>query len=104
VAPPAPEDGPMLARMARIGIVPGQPFDAAKLSPTARASLRDLPQQALAVVGAARSSLGAEVNGWTVTKGLGRYGTDYMKRALVAAFGWPANLEEDAVYPYTTGQ
>jgi hypothetical protein len=24
-----------------------------------------------------------------------------MKRALVAAFGWPTNLEQDAVYPYT---
>jgi hypothetical protein len=102
VAPPAPEDAPMLARMARIGIVPGQPFDAAKLGPPARDSLRDLPQRALAVIGAGRSRMGTEVNGWTVTKGLGRYGTDYMKRALVAAFGWPANLGEDAVYPYTT--
>ena len=24
-----------------------------------------------------------------------------MKRATIAAFGWPANLELDAVYPYT---
>ena len=24
-----------------------------------------------------------------------------MKRAVVAAFGWPANLQQDAVYPYT---
>jgi hypothetical protein len=24
-----------------------------------------------------------------------------MKRAVVAAFGWPANQEKDAVYPYT---
>jgi hypothetical protein len=102
VAPPAPEDRPILARMARIGIVPGQSFDAAKLSSGLRQSLHDLPQRALAVIGAGRSSLGTEVNGWTVTKGLGRYGTDYMKRAMVAAFGWPANLEEDAVYPYTT--
>ena len=39
--------------------------------------------------------------GWTYTKGLGVYGTDYMKRAVVAAFGWPANVERDAVYPYT---
>ena len=43
-----------------------------------------------------------------ITKGLGAYGTNYMKRAVVAAFGWPANLEKDAVYPYTevdsTGQ
>ena len=36
-----------------------------------------------------------------MTKGLGAYGTDYMKRAVVAAFGWPANLQQDAVYPYT---
>jgi hypothetical protein len=102
VAPPAPEDGPMLARMARIGIAPGRPFDAAKLNPAVREALRGLPQRALAVIGAGRSNLGNEVNGWTVTKGLGRYGTDYMKRGVVAAFGWPANLEEDAVYPNTT--
>ena len=48
-----------------------------------------------------KDSLGAMVNGWVVTKGLGVYGTDYMKRAVVAAFGWPANLPQDAVYPYT---
>ena len=34
------------------------------------------------------------VNGWVDPKGLGAYGTDYMKRAVVAAFGWPANLAE----------
>ena len=45
--------------------------------------------------------LGAIVNGWVVTKGLGTYGTDYMKRAVVAAYGWPANQQDDAVYPYT---
>lgn len=101
-APPAPDDAPMLGRLARIGIVPGHPFDATKLTAATRDALRDLPQRALAVIGASRSSLGSEVNGWTVTKGLGHYGTDYMKRAMVAAFGWPANLEEDAVYPYTT--
>jgi len=36
-----------------------------------------------------------------VTKGLGTYGTNYIKRAVVGAFGWPANQEKDAVYPYT---
>ena len=41
------------------------------------------------------------VNGWVMTKGLGDYGTNYMKRAVVAAFGWPANRQDDAVYPYT---
>ena len=34
-------------------------------------------------------------------RGRGTYGTNYLKRAVVAAFGWPANLPRDAVYPYT---
>jgi hypothetical protein len=100
-APPAPEDAPMLARMAKIGLAPGRPFDPARLDPAARESLKDLPQRALASIVANRSSMGQVVNGWIVSKGLGEYGTDYMKRAVVAAFGWPANLEKDAVYPFT---
>jgi len=36
--------------------------------------------------------LGVVVDGWVITKGLGDYGTDYLKRAVVAAFGWGANL------------
>lgn len=100
-APPAPEDTPFLARLARIGLVPGQPFDPSRLSPAARVALRDLPQRALAGIAAHRQGVGIVVNGWAVTKGLGRYGTDYMKRAVVAAFGWPANLQDDAVYPFT---
>jgi len=100
-APPAPEDAPMLARMAKIGLVPGQPFDMAKLEPDVQAALKDLAKTGLQRIEASKDSLGAIVNGWVVTKGLGVYGTDYMKRAVVAAFGWPANLQQDAVYPYT---
>jgi len=100
-APPAPADGPMLERMAKIGLVPGQPFDASKLDPDVRAALADLPKLALGAIEGEHNSLGALENGWVITKGLGVYGTDYMKRAVVAAFGWPANREEDAVYPYT---
>jgi hypothetical protein len=43
--------------------------------------------------------MGIAANGWVVSKELGVYGTDYLKRAVVAAFGWPANLQDDAVYP-----
>lgn len=100
-APPMPEDAPIVARMARIGLVPGQPFDVSKLSDAGREALKDLPHRALATIAAHRESLGSMVNGWVVTKGLGRYGTDYLKRAVVAAFGWPANLQEDAIYPFT---
>jgi len=101
-APAYPADGPLLARMAKIGIAPCKPFELAKLDPAVQAALKDLPDAALKKIGENQKSLGVEESGWLMTKGLGQYGTDYMKRAVVAAFGWPANLQDDAVYPYTT--
>ncbi len=101
-APAYAADAPALARFAKIGIEPCKKFELAKLDPAVQAALKDLPQKALDKIGANQKSLGTEANGWLMTKGLGQYGTDYMKRAVVAAFGWPANLQEDAVYPYTT--
>lgn len=95
-------DAPALARFAKIGFEPCKPFDMSKLDPAVQAALKDLPKTALAKIGDNQKSMGKVVDGWLVTVGLGVYGTDYMKRAVVAAFGWPANLQEDAVYPYTT--
>jgi len=94
-------DAPALARFAKIGFEPCKPFEMSKLDPAVQAALKDLPKTALDKIGANQKSLGKMVDGWEITKGLGVYGTDYMKRAVVAAFGWPANLEHDAVYPYT---
>ena len=101
-APAATADAPMVAKMAKIGLAPCKPFSLSSLDPAVQAALKDLPKKALDKIGANQKSLGTEVDGWQMTKGLGQYGTDYMKRAVVAAFGWPANLSEDAVYPYTT--
>ncbi|MBX9841343.1 MAG: DUF1254 domain-containing protein [Xanthobacteraceae bacterium] len=98
-APAAAIDKPMLSRMAKIGIVPGKPFEMGKLDPAVQAALKDIPQTALKKIEANKESLGKKVNGWVITTGLGVYGTNYMKRAVVAAFGWPANRQEDAVYP-----
>lgn len=108
-APAAATDVPMLASMAKIGIVPGKPFEMSKLDPAVQGALKDVPQAALKKIEANKDNLGAVVNGWSITKGLGTYGpSDYMRRAVVAAFGWPANQERDAVYPNTekdsTGQ
>lgn len=100
-APPAAADAPMLARMARIGIVPGLPFDIKNLDTSVQDVLSDIPQTSLREIEANKDRLGKVVNGWVVTEGLGTYGTNYLKRAVVAAFGWPANQEKDAVYPYT---
>jgi hypothetical protein len=100
-APPAKEDAPIVAEMAKIGITPGTAFDMGKLDLAVQAALKDVPSEALKKIEANKESLGGMVDGWVITKGLGVYGTDYMKRAVVAAFGWPANLQDDAVYPYT---
>jgi hypothetical protein len=101
-APPAAGDAPMVASMAKIGIVPGKPFEMSKLDPAVQAALKDIPQTALKKIEANKDNMGEIVNGWIVSKGLGTYGpSDYLKRATVAAFGWPANQEKDAVYPYT---
>ncbi|MFO1393892.1 MAG: DUF1254 domain-containing protein [Steroidobacteraceae bacterium] len=101
-APAYAADKPALARFAKIGFEPCKPFSLSKLDPAVQAALKDLPKTALDKIGANQKSMGTVANGWLMTKGLGVYGTDYTKRAVVAAFGWPANLQEDAVYPYTT--
>ncbi|WSL37459.1 DUF1214 domain-containing protein [Streptomyces sp. NBC_01268] len=44
----------------------------------------------------------ADAGGWTVHRGLGDYGTDYAKRALITRFGYGADLDADALYPHAT--
>lgn len=100
-APPSPEDAPILARMAKIGLIPGNPFDIKKLDPSIQARLQEAAKAGMARINDNQKNMGKIENGWTISKGLGIYGTDYLKRATVAAFGWPANREKDAVYPYT---
>jgi hypothetical protein len=101
-APPAAEDAPIVAKMAKIGIVPGQPFDITKLDPAVQEAIKDMPKRTLAKIVAQAAGESKLINGWKVG-GLmtGYYGTNYFARALVAAVGWPANLPEDAVYPTT---
>ena len=75
-APPAPEDAPILARIAKIGIVPGKPFDPSKLDPAVQAALKDVPEMAVKRMAATWESLGQDVHGWRVTTVGGRYGTN----------------------------
>ena len=107
-APPAPEDAPILARMAKIGIVPGQPFDPSKLNPAVQAALKEVPDIAVKRMTDAWEKLGKDVNGWRVTTVGGRYGTNYLERGAWAVRGWPSQLPNVSVYPTTyvdnTGQ
>ena len=69
-APPAREDAPFLARMAKIGIAPGKPFDPTKFSAAVQTRFNDIPKAALLDIEAHKDMLGEIVNGWVVTKGL----------------------------------
>jgi hypothetical protein len=96
--PPAEADEPAMERFAAIGLAPGA-FDPAREIvgeldegvTAGMAKLRELVRQAV-----------PPVNGWAVFRGLGSYGTEYGKRALVALVGLGANLDADAIYPHAT--
>jgi hypothetical protein len=97
--PPAAADAPMVAKMAEIGIVPGHPFDASKLGTDSAGVLHGVSKEAVGKIMMAFKASGTRENGWTFNTKMGIYGTDYLDRALVTAFGLGANRPEDAVYP-----
>lgn len=96
--PPKPQDAPIVARMAKIGVVPGQDLDRSKL-PTLGDKLN--PKLALVELLEAMKAKKA-VNGWLYwTDDAGTYGTDYTQRALVTLIGPGLNFPQDAVYPFS---
>jgi hypothetical protein len=101
--PPAATDAAALKRFAPLGIIPGKPFDLRSLDPGVAKNLEGCVRRGLAVIRAeAKKPQGKVVNGWEFTSNVGRYGTDYLWRAVVAHIGLGANLPEDAVYPRAT--
>jgi hypothetical protein len=98
---PGDADAPMVAKLGRIGIVPGGDFDMEKLGPATAKALGRAVQTARRRLAAAPAIGGEIENGWRVDRNLGRYGTEYLRRALIASAALGANLPEDALYPYT---
>ena len=97
--PPAAADAPMVTTMAKIGLVPGQDFDPANLTPEQSAAVQAAPLPAQASIMGLLSEVKL-TNGWSViTEDIGVYGTDYRLRALVTAIGLGANRPQDAIYP-----
>lgn len=99
--PPASTDAPMVAKLAKLGIVPGENFDITKLDPTIARGLEEGRQAALAKIQEKAEQKQQLVNGWDFQLQTGQYGTDYLQRAFVTAIGLGANLPQDAIYPFT---
>ena len=96
--PPYPADGPALEKLARLGIEPGKDIDIWSLDPAIAKGLNRVPatvwqkfQQGPYVA--------PNVNGWVNIPDVGRYGTDYETRALIAWLGLGALTSDDCVYP-----
>jgi hypothetical protein len=106
--PPTADDAPMVAKLAKIGIVPGQDFDASALEAAVAKGLAEVPTIANdrimammkegLVIGDAKLT-----DGWFFSTKTGIYGTNYKMRALITAIGLGANRPQDAVYPTSEG-
>ena len=102
--PPSAADAPMVAKLAKLGIAPGAPFESAKLGADAAKALAAVPQLGFGKIMAwEKDSVAAGDatfgNGWLFTTKTGLYGTNYLQRALITAIGLGANRPQDAVYP-----
>ena len=106
--PPYAADKPMLAKMAKLGVVAGQPFDSSKLGPVAKKAFSEVPKIANEKImlwlkeGIIAGDSKLE-NGWLFTTKTGEYGVNYIQRALITAIGLGANRPKDAIYPTSEG-
>jgi hypothetical protein len=97
--PPHPGDGPMLARLKRIGIEPGKAFVLAAAPAEVRQALAAAPAEALKLIEAAFARSGTLVNGWrSHPMAIGTYGTDYLQRAAMAYAGLGAATPDDTIF------
>ena len=97
---PHATDWSTVARLKRLGIVPGQSFDIGKADPVVRQALLDAPKAAQALIKQTTPNIAKVANGWQMlTDTMGVYGNSYLKRAVVAVIGLGANQVDDAIYP-----
>jgi hypothetical protein len=100
VHPPHDVDQPILARMRRLGYVPGRSVDLARLDEGSRAAVDRGVENARAKIKAYGMEMAPVVDGWQgLRENMGTWGAQYLRRAAVALFGLGANVPEDAVYP-----
>jgi hypothetical protein len=101
--PPHQADAPMIHDLARIGLVPGQDFDASKLSAGQLSALDEGARAASARIERLVTAAASTKPGWgAFSHTVGRYGTDYLGRAGTARLGLGANPPEDAIYINST--
>lgn len=99
---PHSADAPMVDDLALIGVVPGEDFNSSKLTPEQLQAVNEGVIAATARVESFADKSHQVKPGWnTFIRHVGRYGTDYISRAITARLALGANPPEDAVYMST---
>jgi hypothetical protein len=98
-SPARPADAPVMARMAKLGIIPGKKFSMTGFSAEQQKAIKEGVSEAQKDIVAGQAKMGKMMNGWQVALDLGRYGTNYLYRASWTFFAVGGNLVEDAIYP-----
>lgn len=94
--PPTGQDAGAIEVLARLGVLGD--FDGSNLAAPVAQGLANVAEAAhMQILG--HYGRQRQANGWMISTGSGRYGTDYLQRALVAYIGVGGNLPEDAFYP-----
>ena len=99
--PPTAADAPMVAEMAKIGLVPGKDWDISALDAAIAAGLAQAPKAALAKMMAHAPQRGKGREWLAHHRPAGVFGTDYLQRAFLNWQGPGWNRLEDSVYPLT---
>jgi hypothetical protein len=100
--PPHSADTTIVADLARIGIIPGKDFSPSQLTPEQLQAINAGGRAGSANVESFGTHSDQVKPGWnTFIRNVGRYGTDYMSRAITARLALGANPPEDAIYMST---
>jgi hypothetical protein len=104
-APPTPEEKEIRAKLARLGVSAGKPFDFKSLSPEQQTAVIEGVKAGEAKIAQAVAGTGKNINGWTLGGLAGGdsafFHGDWLKRAAVAKAGIYANDPVEATYPLT---
>lgn len=100
--PPAMAELPLMARISRLGVVPGEPFPAGDFSPEQAAAMEAVIAEVNEGFEASTRSMGAMVGNWRWDMSdVSRFGTDYYRRSAIAYKNIYPNAPDHAVYGQT---
>lgn len=96
-----PGEEAVAAQFAALGIGPGQRFDLARLNAAQQRGLQAGLEAAFARMAGYLAQGAEQIGGWSFLFNLGRYGHDFLARAVTACYGYGANEPVEATYPFT---